>query len=54
MSVYFYDLPTSVSRRNRYIYPLGQRGNLKVANIPEVLSHTGLEISAADFLYPCS
>ncbi|KAF5357223.1 hypothetical protein D9756_006756 [Leucocoprinus leucothites] len=42
MSTYFYDLPTTSKRRNRYIVP-ATPGGLRIINVPEVLVSSGLE-----------
>jgi len=42
MSTYFYDLPTTSKRRNRYIIPSAP-GGLQIINVPEVLKSSGLE-----------
>lgn len=52
MSVYFYDLPTSVARRNRHIYPADTPGSLKVANLMEVFSRVKAWPVPSDFVYP--
>jgi UDP-glucose:glycoprotein glucosyltransferase len=52
MSVYFYDLPTSVGRRNRHIYPGSGAGGLKVVNLVEVFSRVTTQPVSSDFIYP--
>lgn len=52
MENYFYDLPTSYSRRNRHIIPAPVPGSLKLYNLPEVFAKTGYWRSPATFVYP--
>ncbi|KAL9710152.1 killer toxin resistant protein [Leucoagaricus gongylophorus] len=57
MSTYFYDLPTTSKRRNRYIIPSTSDG-LQITNVPEVLKSSGLESLGAGrggaWIYPKS
>jgi hypothetical protein len=52
MSNYFYDLPTTISRRNRHIYPSSKKGGLKTHNLPDVFARAGLPIDSLAFVYP--
>lgn len=52
MSVYFYDLPTSMARRNRHLYPVSGAGGLKVANLVDVFSRVKAQPVPSDFIYP--
>jgi UDP-glucose:glycoprotein glucosyltransferase len=56
MSHYFYDLPTTLKRRNKYIYPStgGGDGRLRVLTLPEVYADTGLSEQLQDWIYPGS
>ncbi|KAF9447216.1 glycosyltransferase family 24 protein [Macrolepiota fuliginosa MF-IS2] len=53
METYFYDLPTTSKRRNRYIVP-STPGGLKIVNVPEVMSSSELEsvLGTGSWLYP--
>ena len=53
MSNYFYDLPTTIARRNQHIFPTGA-GSLRLHNLPDVFSRSGFSISSSSFLYPSS
>ncbi|KAJ3505081.1 hypothetical protein NLJ89_g7601 [Agrocybe chaxingu] len=50
MSNYFYDLPTTNKRRNRYIYP--SPGGLRIVNLPEVFAKSSFRASPPTYLYP--
>jgi UDP-glucose:glycoprotein glucosyltransferase len=52
VSVYFYDLPTTVKRRNPFIYPSNQPGSLRVINLPEIFERAGIPRSTLDYVYP--
>ena len=52
MSVYFYDLPTTSKRRNKYVYPSPQAGSLEVFNIPGLLEDVGIDRNELQYLYP--
>ncbi|KAF8164188.1 UDP-glucose:glycoprotein glucosyltransferase-domain-containing protein [Mycena galopus ATCC 62051] len=53
---YFYDLPTSSARRNRYIFPASGPGaggaELRIVNLPEVFGRTGFRVAPGTFVYP--
>ncbi|KAK7047284.1 killer toxin resistant protein [Paramarasmius palmivorus] len=51
MSTYFYDLPTTATRRNKYIVP-PSNDKLKLVNLPEVTRRSGFQISNSGFVYP--
>ncbi|KAF8954770.1 hypothetical protein BDZ97DRAFT_1908037 [Flammula alnicola] len=40
MSNYFYDLPTTSKRRNRYIFSSNAAGSVRILNLPEVFGKT--------------
>jgi UDP-glucose:glycoprotein glucosyltransferase len=48
ISTYFYDLPTTDSRRNRYIH----LPTVGIFNLPDLFSRTSFHVSATSFLYP--
>ncbi|KAJ7264047.1 glycosyltransferase family 24 protein [Mycena haematopus] len=50
MSTYFYDLPTSSARRNRYIFPAS--GDLRIVDLPQLFKRTGFAVAPAGFVYP--
>ncbi|RDB27081.1 UDP-glucose:glycoprotein glucosyltransferase [Hypsizygus marmoreus] len=52
MSTYFYNLPTTSLRRNRYIYPESTPGSLRIFNLPQLFSRTGYRVSSTGFIYP--
>ena len=52
MSTYFYDLPTTQHRRNRYIYSTTTDGGLRIVNLPELFLRTGFSTSPSTFIYP--
>ncbi|KAI9428853.1 UDP-glucose:glycoprotein glucosyltransferase-domain-containing protein [Lactarius indigo] len=49
---HFYDLPTTMKRRNRHIVPLG--GGVRVITLSDLHKQTGLRISPDAFIYPAS
>ena len=49
---YFYDLPSTASRRNRYIYPSAKTGDLRVLNIGELLAKARFPGGEGAFVYP--
>ncbi|KAF8309108.1 hypothetical protein DL93DRAFT_2217500 [Clavulina sp. PMI_390] len=52
MSVFFYDLPSTVKRRNKYIYPSSKAGSLKVFDLPLLFDQVALDRATLDYLYP--
>ena len=52
IGTYFYDLPSTPERRNRYIYPNPAAGNLKVVSLPDVFEKTQPHLAHASFIYP--
>ncbi|KAG6839745.1 hypothetical protein C0991_012004, partial [Blastosporella zonata] len=50
LATYFYDQPTTVLRRNQYIYPAD--GLLRVFNLPDLFGRTGFRAAPSAFLYP--
>ncbi|KAJ6489844.1 glycosyltransferase family 24 protein [Mycena sanguinolenta] len=50
ISTYFYDLPTSSARRNRYIFPAS--GDLRIVDLPQLFKRTGFRAARAGFVYP--
>ncbi|THV04765.1 glycosyltransferase family 24 protein [Dendrothele bispora CBS 962.96] len=50
ISTYFYDLPTSSHRRNKYIIPA--QGDLQIFNLPEIFERTDFRDHASAFVYP--
>src|SRR6267154_935913 len=51
ISTYFYDLPTTETRRNRHIYPSGSSSALRIVNLPEAFSRLGIRWHE-QFIYP--
>ena len=47
---HFYDLPTTMKRRNRHIVPVGN-GDVRVASLPELHQWAGLNTSSDMFIY---
>ncbi|KIP02024.1 glycosyltransferase family 24 protein [Phlebiopsis gigantea 11061_1 CR5-6] len=52
MDTYFYDLPEASARRNRYIYPTGKTGDLRIVNWLEVPETAGVLYDNRAFVYP--
>ncbi|PPQ69221.1 hypothetical protein CVT24_000018 [Panaeolus cyanescens] len=53
MSNYFYDLPTTSKRRNKYIFPTGSTAAVnRIANIPEIFNQLKMESSSWTYVYP--
>lgn len=52
MSTYFYDQPTTNLRRNRYLYPTTTPGSLRIVNVLDLFSRTGLHVSPSTYIYP--
>ncbi|KAJ6586424.1 glycosyltransferase family 24 protein [Mycena vulgaris] len=50
IATYFYDLPTSSLRRNRYIFPAS--GDLRVVDVPDLFRRTGFRVTPSTFVYP--
>ncbi|KAK7462762.1 killer toxin resistant protein [Stygiomarasmius scandens] len=50
ISTYFYDLPTSVQRRNKYIIPT--QAELQIFNLPEIFARTRFRDHPSAYLYP--
>jgi hypothetical protein len=48
---HFYDLPTTMKRRNRHV-PLGNGGGVRLVNLPDLHRGAGLRVSPASFIYP--
>ncbi|KAH9162492.1 UDP-glucose:glycoprotein glucosyltransferase-domain-containing protein [Lactarius sanguifluus] len=51
---HFYDLPTTMKRRNRHIVPLSGGGGMRVIGLPDLHKQTGLRVSPAAFIYSAS
>jgi len=51
MTNYFYDLPTTSKRRNRYIFPPNSPGSLKIANLPDLFSRKQFN-RLSPYVYP--
>lgn len=49
---YFYNLPTAMKRRNRYVVPVGNGGGVRVVSLPILHHKAGLNASPAMFIYP--
>jgi UDP-glucose:glycoprotein glucosyltransferase len=52
MSTYFYDLPSSNSRRNRHIYHEGNM-NLRITNLLNTFERAGFYVYPDSYVYPC-
>ncbi|KAJ7651981.1 glycosyltransferase family 24 protein [Mycena polygramma] len=50
ISTYFYDLPTSSPRRNRYIFPAS--GDVRIVNVPDLFRRTRFQVTPSTFVYP--
>ncbi|EEB91088.1 hypothetical protein MPER_10618, partial [Moniliophthora perniciosa FA553] len=53
MSYYFYDLPTTAKRRNKYIVP-PSNDELKLVNLAEVFENSAFQLANGGYLYPAS
>jgi UDP-glucose:glycoprotein glucosyltransferase len=51
MSVYFYDLPTTPKRRNRYLFP-DETAPLRVHRLDSLFTGAGFEYPYKDLIYP--
>lgn len=51
MSRAFYDLPTTTTRRSKYLLPGLTENKLKVFNIPKLMSSTSAQVASKDFIY---
>ena len=51
MSRAFYDLPTTTTRRSKYLLPGLTENKLKVFNIPKLMSSTYAQVASKDFVY---
>ncbi|GJE88514.1 Thioredoxin-like domain-containing protein [Phanerochaete sordida] len=49
---YFYDLPSTAARRNRYIYPSDKTGELRIVNLPELLASAKSPSGSNAYVYP--
>jgi len=49
---HFYDLPTTMKRRNRHIVPVGNGGGVRVSGLPDLHRWAGLHTSPDMFVYP--
>ncbi|EJC97612.1 uncharacterized protein FOMMEDRAFT_171561 [Fomitiporia mediterranea MF3/22] len=60
IDTYFYDLPSTDLRRNRYIFPstsskpgpLGSVSGLRIVNVPEMFEKSGFAPGSGAYLYP--
>ena len=52
IDTYFYDLPMSAKRRNRYVYPQPFTAGMQLFNLPEVFARSGVKYDGGAFLYP--
>lgn len=56
MATYFYDLPSSSKRRNKYIYPtttkLNSVGDLRIVNLMDVYQASEFPITSGSFIHP--
>ncbi|KAF9051644.1 glycosyltransferase family 24 protein [Panaeolus papilionaceus] len=53
MANYFYDLPTTSKRRNKYIFPSGSAAaNIRIVNMPEIFNQLKLKLSSWSYVYP--
>ncbi|KAF8812128.1 hypothetical protein BYT27DRAFT_7133469 [Phlegmacium glaucopus] len=51
METYFYDLPTTSKRRNRYTFP-SDASSLSIVNLPELFAKVRLRVSSSTYIYP--
>jgi UDP-glucose:glycoprotein glucosyltransferase len=49
ISTYFYDLPSTTSRRNRHVYA---NNDLRIVNFLDLCTKTGLQSSPESYIYP--
>ena len=52
MDSYFYDLPSSSTKRNRYIHPGSQQGAVRIVNLPEIFLKVGHPVAPKACLHP--
>ncbi|KAF8994665.1 UDP-glucose:glycoprotein glucosyltransferase-domain-containing protein, partial [Cyathus striatus] len=53
ISTFFYGLPTTSKRRNKYIFPVTQgQGALRIVSLPEVFERAGLTVGEGAYVYP--
>ncbi|KAF9027018.1 hypothetical protein BDZ89DRAFT_1102004 [Hymenopellis radicata] len=52
IATYFYDLPTTQKKRNRYIIPSSTIGGLTIYSLPAVFATSGFDPSPGAFVYP--
>ncbi|THH29185.1 hypothetical protein EUX98_g5002 [Antrodiella citrinella] len=52
IATYFYDQPSSLMRRNKYIFPSTKTGSLKIVSLPDLHARSGLPLSGGAFAYP--
>ena len=50
MSVYFYNLPTTAKRRNKYVYPSSKAGSLEIFDLPNLFDEVGIDRTSIDYL----
>ncbi|KAI9511020.1 UDP-glucose:glycoprotein glucosyltransferase-domain-containing protein [Russula earlei] len=51
---HFYDLPTTMKRRNRHIVPVGSSSGVPMTSLPNVHRRAGLHAFPSLFIYPVS
>ena len=51
MSTFFYDLPSTLKRRNKYIYPAPGE-NIRVIPLPDLYLEANITETAGSFVYP--
>lgn len=52
MSNYFYDLPTTPKRRNKYLFPDSDKAPLRVHSLDKLFGDVGLEYPSKELVYP--
>ncbi|KAJ7222294.1 UDP-glucose:glycoprotein glucosyltransferase-domain-containing protein [Mycena pura] len=50
ITTYFYDLPTTSLRRNRYIFPAS--ADVRIVDVPGLFRRTGFRVTPSTFVYP--
>ncbi len=52
MATYFYDLPTTAKRRNKYVHASAKAGDLRIFSLPDLIEANGLKSTPGAFVYP--
>ncbi|OCH94043.1 glycosyltransferase family 24 protein [Obba rivulosa] len=52
ISTYFYDLPTTIKRRNQYVYPSSKSGSLRIVDMQEAIARASFPSQHGSYIYP--